>query len=333
MKKILMAIIIVSISVTTAYSQVDVTLTDLEAQFEDMGKAIGGAVASTSTAGLLWSDAYIGNFPHFGVGAFVGATVMPSKGFVDVLKVVDPAAALPSQIVDMGVPIPAVGFEGRLGGFVLPFDIGLKYAAINYTLDTVNLKYNLIGFDVRYAIIKDGPLPKVSAGIGFSRLTTDITVSGILDGDYDILKNPLDSTRLLYLTNPDLEYGWETNVIEFKAQVSKSLLLITPYLGFDAAYSMTKVGGGIKTSVKNAAGDTLTQSEVDTIVQTARDNGATVPDIDADGFSTIADVNAWGFKIYGGTSINIFILKLDLSVNYDLIGKTYGGQLGFRVQF
>lgn len=327
MKKILMFIFIVSLAATTAYSQTpDFSLADLEKQFEKMGDEIGGAVASTSTTGLLWSDAYIGNFPHFGVGAFVGATVMPSDGFIDVLKVVDPAASLPSQVVDMGVPIPAVGFEGRLGGFVLPFDIGLKYAAINYTLDSVNLKYSLIGFDVRYAIIKDGPLPKISAGLGFSRLTTDITVSGILDGDYTILdaQGPIPA---LYLKNPDLEYGWETNVIEIKAQLSKSLLLITPYFGFDAAYSMTKVGGGVKTRVVDSAGNPISQTDIDTAT-----TAAGVPSVDTDGFSTTTDVSAWGFKVYGGTSINIFILKLDLSVNYDLIGKTYGGQVGFRVQ-
>ncbi len=71
MKKILAITLILAFAATTAYSQTtQITLTDLEKAFEDMGDDLSSSVASSATTGLVWSDAYVGNFPHFGVGLF-----------------------------------------------------------------------------------------------------------------------------------------------------------------------------------------------------------------------------------------------------------------------
>jgi len=331
MKKIIALSLITFFSITTVFS-INIDLDALETQFESMGEDLGGAVTSSATTGLVWSDAYIGNFPHFGVGVFTGATIIPVKAFSDLLESISETASLPSLLTGLGVPVPAAGIEARIGGLFLPFDIGVKYATLNdLSVADVNFNYSLIGGDIRYALVDGGLiLPNISVGVGISRLTTDISIAGLLDGNYTILKDVPGYDDLI-LTNPDLNYGWESNVIELKASISKSLIFITPYAGINAAYSMTKVGGGITTSVTNG-GTPLTQEDIDEIVEAARDNGASVPDIDADGFTTYSDSNAWNFKVNGGFSFNIIVAKIDLGINYDILNATYGGQLGFRIQ-
>ncbi len=332
MKKIFTILAISILTITTTFAQ-DISLSGLESQFETMGKDLGSAVASSATNGLAWSDAYVGNFPHFGIGTFVGAQIIPVKAFTDLLTVVDPAAELPDELTGFGIPIPSFGFDGRIGGFVIPFDIGVKFAKINdYALGDITFDYSLIGGDIRYAIVKGNLLlPKISVGVGFSRLTTNIAINGILSGNYEILSG-LTPAQTLVLKNPDLVYGWESNVLEFKAQISKNLLFFTPALGINAGYSTTKIGGGIITSVTDGNGDEINQTDIDAAVTAAKALGQTVPSIDASGFETYSDTTAWSFKINGGLSFNILILKIDISANYEILSQSYGGQLGFRVQ-
>jgi hypothetical protein len=51
------------------------------------------------------------------------------------------------------------------------------------------------------------------------------------------------------------------------------------------------------------------------------------------GFVVSSWVNGWGFRAYGGLSINLFFIKLDASVMYDIIGQSLGAQVGLRIQF
>lgn len=331
MKRKILILTLSFFSITVIFTQTpDIKLSDLESQFDKMGEDLSSAVASSATTGLIWSDAYVGNLPHFGVGIFSGVQIIPVDAFTEVLNVVDTGATLPSQLTNLGVPVTSFGLDARLGGFILPFDIGVKFSAIpDLDLDKVGINYLLVGGDLRYALLEgNAVLPKISLGVGYSYLKNEITINGILDGNYDILNIGGNS---LALKNPDLVYGWESGVVEFKAQVSKSLLILTPYIGANAGYATTKIGGGVKTAVlKN--GSEATQEEIDQLVEAARTAGQTVPDIDAAGFTTYSTTNAWTVKVFGGTSINLALVKIDLSANYDLLGKTYGGQLGFRFQ-
>lgn len=335
MKRVFLIVLVITISVSAAFSQTADAdyLKNIEAAFEDMGEALAGAIPSTASSGLLWSDAYLGNFPHFGVGAFVGATLIPVDEMSEVLQTVQPSASLDSQILDYGLPVPALGLDARIGGFLLPFDAGVKFAILNnIEAGDATVNYFILGFDARYAIIKGGAvLPKVSVGIGYTRLTTNVSFAGLLSGDIEILPEQtigVITVPALYLKNPDMEYGWESNIIEFKAQVSKGLLFITPYVGTNISYGLSSVGGGVKTSVVDGAGNPISQEEIDLATEAA---GA--PSVDTDGFETFTDATGWGVKVYGGTSINLLLMKVDLSVNYDILGKTYGGQVGVRIQF
>jgi hypothetical protein len=51
------------------------------------------------------------------------------------------------------------------------------------------------------------------------------------------------------------------------------------------------------------------------------------------GFVINRPVNGWGFRAFGGLGVNLFFLKVDAAVMYDILGKSLGAQVGLRLQF
>ena len=124
--------------------------------------------ATAAVAGLGWSPAYIGQFPHFGVGMSLGASTIP---FAKIEPLVDDLGiTLPSEFdyfEKWGVPIPALALDARVGGFLFPFDVGFKIGFVpdklKENLGRVNLDYLLVGGDVRVPLVKEkGFIPAIS---------------------------------------------------------------------------------------------------------------------------------------------------------------------------
>ncbi len=336
MRKIITLIILGIMFVNTIFAQVEnLDLESVEKQFETMGQELSPVVTSNATTGLIWSDAYIGNFPHVGFGVFTGATIVPVSGFNEVISSISPDVSLPDEVSSIGgIPLPVVGFDGRVGGFGLPFDVGIKYGVLeDFTFESVTFDYSLIGIDLRYALLEENlVLPSLSIGVGYSYLSTNMKVEGLLNQNFEILAPTIVSPGL-YLEDPDVEYGWESSVVEAKAQLSKTFLAITPYLGVNAAYGTTKIGGGVKTKIIDENDEEVTQEEIDEAVEIANlIPGTDIPTVKATGFETLNDTTAWGVKITGGVSFNIFIVKIDVSANYDVLAEVAGAQVGLRVQ-
>jgi hypothetical protein len=47
----------------------------------------------------------------------------------------------------------------------------------------------------------------------------------------------------------------------------------------------------------------------------------------------LSKANGWSFWVYGGTAINIFFIKVDLSAMYNFLNGDYGLSANLRVQF
>lgn len=333
MKRVLILLTLAFTLTFSSFAQTEEVIVGLKNQLKSLSEDLAAPATSAATLGLTWSDANIGGFPHFGVGIFTGAAVIPLDGFDDLLKVLDDTVEIPDAVksLPLGLPLPAAGIDARIGGFILPFDVGVKYAAFNLAIDKFEVDYSLIGADVRFAVIEENlVLPGISLGVGFSSLTSNIKIKDLLGNDITILA-PGAGYDGLYLDDPDVEFGWTANVIEAKAQVSKSLIFITPYVGANLSYGMTTIGGGVKSSVNNGT-DTLTQEQIDTIRENAATAGVDIPKVNADGFTTEHELTAMGLKINGGLSFNLFLAKIDLNVSYDVMAEIAGGQIGFRIQ-
>jgi hypothetical protein len=265
-----------------------------------------------------------------------------------------------ADVGDIGsdLPLPAAAFEGRIGGFVWPFDIGFKIGfipeavgdSISSAANGLTVDYLLAGFDVRYALLKGGGfMPKLSVGGGFNYLKGG--VSATADGGQQFsFEDPSDNiVKTIRATDPEIGLEWETKVIDLKAQASWKFLIFTPYAGLGASYGMSSAGYFIKSTIEyddngDSVFQTLSDAQVAALLADLReyrdalvDAGQPsfdIPDITSTGITSSIDVNGWSARAFGGLSITPFpFLRFDITGLYNFLDSSYGGTFGFRIQF
>jgi len=147
MKRLAFVLVLVLLITFGSFGQ---TFDEVEGAFDSFASDLSAALPFASTIGLNWSDTYIGQFPHLGAGLVVGAVGLPVTAFDTVLQTLTNGAAsadllntLPPElqpyIKTFGMPFPSVDAEARLGGFGIPFDIGLKVGLIPNSVDISSL--------------------------------------------------------------------------------------------------------------------------------------------------------------------------------------------------
>jgi len=308
--------------------------------FEDFASEISTTLPSTAAvAGLNWSPAYIGEFPHFGVGASIGAFTIPYD-FVEPL-ITDLSLSLPSEfdyIKKWGMPIPAYALDARIGGFALPFDIGLKFGYIpeklREKLGKINADYLLAGGDVRLRVVEGrGLLPSLSVGGGYTFLEGNIGIPDVAGSTIINLPNvvPLVFPYELTITSPELTFAMQTSTFVGKVQASWDLAILTPHLGIGAAYGLSKAGGGLSSDVLYN-GSPMSAADIQNIKDVLAIYGYTIDELDNTGISITSDADGYSFWVYGGTAINIVFISIDLSAMYNIVSKSYGGAVNVRVQ-
>ena len=328
-------IIIVLLSATAVFA---VNYSTFQSGFNEFAQDLANGAPFNSSIGLGWSQAYIGQFPHFGLGVTAGVTTI-SAGAIQTLADAM-GVTLPSNFSyasKYGLPLPGYTIDARIGGFVLPFDIGLKLGYIPPgTFPTVDVNYLLFGVDFRYGLLKDqGFSPALSVGLGYNHMKASVAVPGFLGGPVTIAQvyNPSDSSNhTLSLANPDFGLDWSTNVVELKAQISKKLIFITPYLGVGAALSFGSSASGSVTSQLKYDGNPITPQQIADITAYYKSQGQTPPDLSSLGISASAKNGAaLAFRAFGGVSLNLFILYLDLGGGYDFSTGSFGVSLNARI--
>ncbi|MBN2532014.1 MAG: hypothetical protein JXB88_03935 [Spirochaetales bacterium] len=328
------------------FGQETPTFDDLEESFKNFAEGIASTLPYNALIGLSWSDAHIKNFPHFGIGVTAGFTIMPYVNLKDTLEGLDiDLSAIEDSdigefIEDQGMPFPAVSLETRIGGFFLPFDMGFKVGFVpddfdlSMVMNGFALSYFAIGGDVRFRVVKQWfMVPDLSVGGGLTYQQGSIDIPGIL-GENIVLEEV--GPYNLEMEDPSLNFNWKTFVIDLKVQASWDLFLVTPYIGTGASYGLyAEAGGGIKTQIINSAtGEPITQDEIDQIFDWCELMGYDKPDINGTQILVSSETPpAWAYRIFGGVSFNFFILRLDVTMMYNIISGGLGGSLNARVQF
>ncbi len=298
-------------------------LENLQRKVDAFSTTMAETLPFNSTLGLSWADAYIGNFPHFGVGIFGGLSFMDKSAVEDLLS--DFNLSLPSSLNFM--PLPAAGAEARLGGFFLPFDIGFKFGmlpAMNFS-DDISLDYMMIGGDIRYAILKGNViLPKITIGVGYNYIRGNINSKVGTGIEYDISDN--GNNYSIKVDDPEVNLTWSSNVIDFKLQVSKTFFFITPYAGLGYSYGWAKSGYDV------SAPTTVTGGSADEINAILASRGLPSVDVGDNGFSSIIKAGGWDLRFFGGLAFNIAVVKIDLTGMYDFNNSIWNAGLGIRFQ-
>jgi len=306
---------------------------DLQDNAAEFSEGLAKTLPFNASLGLNWSDAFIGKLfpslpPHFGVGVSLGMTTMDSPIMKTLSGLLN--TKLPVSISKM--PIPAYTAEARVGGFILPFDIGVKVGYLpEVELFGIGSNYLLVGGDIRYAVLNNAILPKVSIGVGvnylqggvFAKMGTDIP--GLEFG----------AGNSISLEKPKVEFTWITKSLDFKAQISKSFLIITPYAGLGASYAWSQAGYSVKAKVNakvNGQDVEIPDEGIKELNDYIEDQKIDTLKVSKDGISSLIESNSFGLRAFGGISVNLTVFRIDLTVLYSILDNNYGGSLGFRFQ-
>ena len=331
MKRLAVVMLVLAVvSGGTVFAQTDIAgLEEFEGAFSGFSEEFAKSLPMHSTIGLNWSDAYVGQLlpvPSFGVGITAGATEIPLSVFEDLSSDLATTGGDLGDLPSVGILLPGYAFDARVGGLVLPFDVGLKFGTIgSLELGDVEAEYTNFGVDVRYAVLDGGVLPKVSVGVGYNYLagrvatplgfgnTTLASVDAADGNSYDVV-----------LSDPQLDFDWTANVFDVKAQVSKSFLIVEPHFGLGADFGSAETNTGLTSDVSiDGAPSGITVDDLESVA------GVTIGD---QGISLGSDVSTFSLRAFGGMSLNLTVLRFDLGVMYNLTSGSLGGTLGARFQ-
>ncbi len=349
MKRIIIALLLTIVLVTGVFAQ-SPTYDEMVTAFSGFADAIAPVLPFNASVGLNWSDAFIGKLfripPHLGVGVTVGVTTIPFKSMetvIDTFNITIPPEL--SFLQKYGLPLPAYTAEARIGGILLPFDIGLKLGILPEELLKqqglpFSAEYLLFGADVRLSILKERFLiPGISIGAGLNYLQGGVGLTGLMGGDITLTQFDVPDatapdgfvTHTLSLSDPSLKFNWNTTVFDFKVQVSKSLLILTPYAGLGASIGGSKAGGGLFTELL-LDGSPITDQQIQEINDAFAAAGETPPDLSTTGIQVSSEVQGWSVRAFGGVSLNLLILRIDLTGMYNFTGNSYGVTGNVRIQ-
>ena len=295
------------------------TLKDLTGTMDVFSEKLAKSLPFNASMGLNWADAYIGSFPHFGVGISGGFTTMQDDSLGNVMDMFVPG--LSDNLLSLaGFPMPGLMIEGRIGGIKF-FDVGVKVGYLPTKPKQFDkMTYFLIGGDVRFALLKEKLVtPDLSLGVGYNYMRGSIgkNIGSEIKIDYQDASNV---TQTITLSPPELGINWSTSVIDLKAQISKTFAIVTPYLGVGGSYGMSKAGYSLDTKID--AADIAAAKEI---------FKAAGIDI-TDGLSSETPIDGWSFRTYGGLSLNLLILRLDLTGLYNFLDNNWGLTLGIRLE-
>jgi len=340
MKRFLIVLAVTLGIVSGAFAQTQ-NFSVFQSDMQSFASGAASALPLESSVGLNWSDSYIGQFPHFGIGLSVGAATLPYSAIKNAVNDFAPGG-LPSDLSilqTLGIPVPGYTIDLRIGGFVLPFDIGLKFGYIPpnsfSSFNGAKIDYTVFGLDVRYALVKEkGIIPMISVGLGYTYMKGDVAVPGVLGSSIDIQNLSLNGhTYDIQFSNPSLNMFWNSNVIDAKIQVSKNLFIITPYIGLGMSYGISHAGGGMQSqmqvSTDGGAAAPVTQAQLDQFNSAFGTNFT----LQNPGFGVNASANGFATRLFGGLSLNLFIFKLGLGMEYELLSGSLAGMINARIQF
>jgi hypothetical protein len=324
--------VLIFLSVFGFVSAFGQSLADLQKGVQGLSDSFSRVLTFNSTLGLNWSDAYIGKLidapPHFGVGVTLGATSVNLEKLTGDIS----SAGMGSSIPDLKVlPIPTALAELRIGGFILPFDVGFKVDFIpNINLEigegaNTNFKYLLLGFDLRYAVLEDKRmLPAISVATGLNFLNGGISAdTATIPYSFEYANN----TYTINFNNPEAYFDWHNFTWDFRAQVSKKIAIVTPYAGLGASVGWTTIDYGLSSAVSFDAGGDLA------LVQAfLKEKGLGDLSIDRHGISSEIKTVDFGMRIFGGLSLNIAVIRLDLTGMFNFLDQSFGAGLGLRFQ-
>jgi len=340
-KTILFCVVILFCATSPAFSQKLFKAEELQKNADKFIDSLAKSLPFNSTLGLNWSDAYIGQIPHFGIGISAGATTMDYASLSDLISQFDLNMSFDnsSTFKKMGLPIPGYTVETRIGGFIIPIDFGIKFGYISTgafesmlgkfsdNKPTFGFENMLIGGDVRFSPLNKKVFPvKLSVGLGFNYMKGKISAALPNTLLYSFTYDSVD--YIISQNTGQLGIEWRTSVLELKTQVSFPLKFITPYAGVGISYAFSQAGYRVDSKIsatKNGA-----PVNINDVEKLLEESGLT--GISETGFEYIKKNPSFNSRAFGGFSFNLAFFRLDLTGMYNFRGGDFGITVGTRFQ-
>lgn len=281
---------------------------------DDFCDALNDTLPNTQTLQNVWAEAWIGKLiPNFKFGFGVNAGVATLD--ITSLKKVGDALA-----IDMGdlsdtdkLVFPTVAADLRLGGIILPFDLGLSFVtfdtrdwdSINDSIKPAAFDYFTLGGDLRWRLFDKG-------GKFFH-------VRGSVSGGGYYTKGGVEASD----SGSSAELDFKSTTLFAGAQVSAKALCFVPFLGGRLLLTKSSVDWKAKANWS----EILNSSGADS----SYINDAVSWGILPSSFSGGSD-SGWGVRpqVYGGLGIDLFIIDITVSGSYDFIKDVLGGAVSVR---
>lgn len=332
MKRILFVLVTISLLTVFAGAQ---DLKQFQTQFEAFAGAMAPVLSYNATTGDIWSTAYLGNFPHFGAGLAIGISVIPSEALTPFFTAMG-MPDLPAEIKE-GLPFPALALTAKLGGLILPFDIGVKAMKMFPELSKVlagagiDADYTLLGATVRVPLIQK--FIRVSLGASYDYLDGSIKMplKDLPTASYTFQEPNDGPAHTIAVTDPTMVLGFATSSFDFTAQASIQVLFITPYAGAGISLGTSTVKGGLDARLEYDDAP-ITEANLQTIKDILSQAGITIPEISAEGFRFSSEHTDPVIRLYGGASLNFLLLHVDAMVIWIPANGNVGANVLARVQ-
>lgn len=292
---------------------------NISAGLDDFTFSLIKTAPSTVSHQNMWASGYIGQLldlpPHFGGGISMGMAQLKTDGLATVLK----EMGLNYDVKNLF--LPTLTFDARVGGLLIPFDLGVHGMMIKNPLEFniqetfFSIDYGTVGADIRFPLIKQNTvLPNLSLGFGYAYSKGNAGIS-------------------VQEETAKVSAGYESQILQATVQVSKKILIVEPFVGIRGTLSSNKRNwswnyDGSKMLDEKTKG--LLGEEGLSLLKEEKtfDSG------DWSGFEINKEDPNYTAQIFAGVGIDfLFIAQGTLNVSFDLVNQIWAGGLSLRVKF
>lgn len=276
----------------------------------DFSDILADVIPNTQGLQNVWAESWIGHIlpkPNFGFGINTGVSSMDISPLIDTAKALGMDVDAPSTLA-----FPTLTADARVGGFILPFDVGFVVSSLdssklglNSLISPVSFNYFTVGGDIRYCVWKM-LLFKTRVSVGAGAYHT----SGFVEAD--------DSSA-------DAKLDFNSTTLSLSAQASAKFLFVTPFAGARVMFSKTNVDW----SFKDVKWESILGSGNSGIIADALTYGF-LP-ISFSGGAESGYFDDVRPVLYGGAALNLLVMDITLSGAYDFLSQIPSGALSLRL--
>ena len=283
----------------------DKPFTVVQNGLDDFTDDLRPALSNSQTQQNVWAEAWIGYFIpgfHCGGGVNAGISTMDTSALKDAALAldIDDAGDVPNTLV-----FPTITADFRLGGIILPFDVGINAMKLNTSAISdlsVDIDFFTIGADVRYAVFKGKAfLPTISVGAGVYYTNGSIGVSD------DTAEANLDFSATTFMLS---------------SQASMKVLFLIPFVGTRVLFAKSSVDWDVKAKWSKI----LTNGNGDDLLSQAKSWGL-LPGRFSGGSSGFAVYP----QVFAGLGLDLFVLNLTVSGSYDIVSQILSAAVSVRI--